>query len=201
MSFNLSTFRRLVPSFARNQYFIVRIPQIGNEEIVTALAKSTSIPARTNEVTNVHYRGIPMKVMTKPTFASWPVTFICDEAHTVRNLFLKWSEYEYNVQNLQNFSHNKYKVDGLSVSQLAADGSVSSTTTFYGAFPSIIGEIAVSQEGGVIEECAVTFEYDYNVLNSLTGDVVFNDVDIDVDQNGRFKGATVQGVAGLTLRL
>jgi len=199
MSFNLSAFRKNVHSIARNQYFQVRIPQVGNSEVITALARETSLPAMTQGTLSVAYRGLNMKIVDKPDFPDWSVTFLCDEAHALRNILLKWMEKAYSVQSLRNEAHNEYKRDGLSVSQLSAKLENTATCTFYGAFPSSVGEVALSQEGGSVETFVVTFANDYYVMNSLSGDVVFNDIDIDVSAEGIMTGVTVAGVGGVRL--
>jgi hypothetical protein len=201
MAFNLATFRRRVHSIGRNQYFIVRIPAVGDSEIITAMARSTTLPAVAHETLPVAYRGLEMKVDNKPTFADWTVTFLCDEAHALRHVFAKWTELAYNIQNLQNLGHNEYKYDGLSVSQLAADGTLTSTATFIGAFPTNVSEIELNQEGGVLETFTVTFAYDYFVMNDLAGDVVFNDIDFAVNDDGRFSGVNIEGVGGVQFRI
>jgi hypothetical protein len=197
MAFNLATFRQRVHSVARNQYFIVRIPQVGDQEVLTALARTTSLPAVTHTTLEIPYRGMPMKIDDRQDFPEWEVNFLCDEAHGLRNIFISWASLAYNSQNLITQPHNVYKQDGLSVSQLSADGQITSTCTFVGAFPSNIGEIAFDQAGGAIAEFAVTFTYDQFFMNSLDGDMIFSDVDIDVGDDGRFNGVSVKGIAGV----
>jgi len=199
MSFNLSTFRQKVHSIARSQYFIVRIPQIADFETVTAMARSTNLPAKSHETANVFYRGLAVKIDTKPTFETWTVKFLCDEAHGFRNVFLKWMEGAYNVQTLRNMGHNEYKKDGISVSQLAASGEVTSTVVFMGMWPTSVGQIELSQEAAAVEEFDVTFTYDYYVMNSLTGDVISTSEDIAVNNDGRFTGVSIAGIAGVNL--
>ena len=201
MAFNLTTFRRQVHSVGRNQYFIVRIPQVGNEDIVTAMARSTSLPAVTHGTTDIAYRGLNMKIDTQPEFSTWDVTFLCDEAHALRNVFLKWTELAYNVQTQQNLGHNDYKVDGISVSQLAADKQITSTCVFMGAWPTGVAEIGFDQAGGDVENFSVTFTYDYFVMNSLEGNVVLDDVDFAVGADGRFSGVSINGLASVALKV
>lgn len=199
MAFNLSTFRRKVHSIGRNQYFVVRIPQVGDSETITAMARDTVIPAMEHSTLDVWYKGLAMKIVNRPEFPPWNVNFLCDEAHGFRNVFLKWQEKAYGIQTLTNESHNEYKVDGISVSQLSAKGDITSTVTFYGVLPSTVGEVVLNQEGGQVETFQVTFTYDYYVMNDLNGDVVFNDIDIAVANDGRFQGVTIDGVAGVNL--
>ena len=201
MAFNLSTFRRKVHSIGRNQYFIIRIPQVADQETITAMARSTTMPTAEHETLPVAYRGLEMKIDSKPTFAPWTVNFLADEVHGFRNVFSKWMEYAYNVQTLRNLPHNEYKRDGISVSQLSADGTVASTVIFMGAWPTTVGQIDLNQEGGQVETFDVTFTYDYYVQNDLEGNVVLNDVDVAVGADGRFAGVTIAGVAGVNFSL
>jgi hypothetical protein len=200
MAFNLSTFRSKVHSIGRNQYFLIRIPQIGDSETVTAMARETEMPAMSHDENTVAYRGLNMNVVSKPTFTDWTVKFLCDEAHGFRNVLLKWMEKAYSIQTLSNEAHNDYKRDGASVSQLSSKLEVTSTATFYGFYPKSVGSISLNQEGGQLETFDVTFKYDYFVMNDLQGDVVFNETDIAVSDDGRFEGVTINGVAGVRLR-
>lgn len=197
MAFNLATFRQRVHAVARNQYFVVRIPQVGESQVITALCRSTSIPAVTNSTLPITYRGMEMKIADRPQFEDWTCTFLCDEAHGLRNTFIKWSSLTYNTQNLRSLPHNEYKQDGLSVSQLAADGQIATTVTFAGAFPSSVGEIAVTQDGGELSQFDVTFTYDQFFMNSLDGDMIFSDVDVDAGDDGRMNGVSIRGIAGV----
>jgi hypothetical protein len=190
MAFNLSTFRRKVHSIGRQQYFVVRIPQVGDEETITAMARETTIPAMTHSTADVWYKGLSMKVVMKPEFQPWTVLFLCDEAHGFRNVFLKWMEKAYGIQTLTNQGHNDYKVDGVSVSQLSSQGEVTSTATFYGVMPTGVTEIQLNQEGSALETFTVTFSYDYYLMNDIAGNVIFDNIDIAV---------SIAGVAGVNL--
>lgn len=199
MPFNLATFRQKVHSIGRSQYFLVRIPQVADAETVTALARSTQIPQMNHETADVFYRGLAMKIDTRPTFDTWTVRFLCDEPHGIRNVFNKWMEKAYSIQTLRNMGHNDYKKDGLSVSQLAANKAVMTTYTFYGAWPTTVGTIELSQENAGVIEFDVTFTYDYFIQNDINGDVVFNDVDVAVNAQGIMTGVNIKGVAGINL--
>jgi hypothetical protein len=201
MAWNLSNFKNNIHSLARKQYFIVRIPPLGESETLTALCRTTSMPALTIETVPVPFRGIPLKIADKPTFADWTVSFLCDEAHTLRNTCLQWMSKVYNVQTLQNASHNEYLVDGVSVSQLSSNGDITATCVFRAMFPTSVTEIGFSHDGGEIQTFDVTFSYADFVMNSLKGDVVQSNVDIDVDETGRFKGVSIEGIAGVKFEI
>lgn len=202
--FNLSTFRSKIHSIGRNQYFIVRIPQAGDSDVITALARTASIPAMTHDTIDVAYRGLPMKIDGKPTFANWTVNFLADEAHAIRHVFLKWMAASYSLQTLRNFGHNDYKRDNVSVSQLAANGKVTSTITFVGMFPINVGEVALEQVGGAVETFNVEFAYDYYTMIDLEGDVTTGTEDITVlNSDGTYTGvdSTIKGLLGIYFNL
>lgn len=199
-TFNLLDFRRKITSVGLNQYFVVRIPTIGDFETMTALARTTSLPAFTFDTMEVPFRGLAMKIAGKPTFADWSVSFLCDQAHSARHAFLKWQTKMYQVQTLRNSAHGQYKSDGASVSQIAYNGEVTSTAVFYGLYPSNVGEIGFDQNGGTVETFDVTFAYDYFLMNSIEGDALDNDVDIDVGSDGVYKGVNIKGVAGINFK-
>jgi hypothetical protein len=198
-NFNLSTFRNRVHSIGRNQYYAIRIPQVGDEGMITAMSRNTTMPAKQHENLDVSYRGGKMKIADKPQYPDWNVTFLCDEAHSLRHVFMKWMEKQYNILTLTNEPHGDYKRDGLSVSQLSANLEPTSTAIFYGAYPSNVGEIELNQDGGVLETFQVTFTYDYYVMNSLAGDIIFSEEDLTVGADGRYEGVSIQGVGGVNL--
>ena len=193
-NFNLKDFRSTVTSIARNQYFLVRIPPIGNIQIMTALARSTEMPAVTHNTLAVPYRGLEMKIDDRPQFGDWSVNFLCDEAHGLRNLFIKWMSLAYNIQNLRAEKHDAYKSDSMSCSQLSTGGVVTSTVVFVGAWPTNVGAITFDQAGGNVQQFDVTFTYDYFVMNDLNGDLIASDLDINVDNNGVFSGLNITGL-------
>jgi hypothetical protein len=201
MAFNLATFRQRVHSVARSNYFVVRIPQVGEQEVITALARGAELPAYEQEVQTVTYRGLEMKVAARQTYADWSVDFLCDEAHALRNIFISWMSKQYNAQNQIAVPHNEYKQDGLSVSQLSADGQITSTATFIGAFPQSVGPIALTHDGADILTFPVNFSIDQFFMNSTEGDFIDSDLDIDVGEDGRFSGVSVKGIAGVRLNL
>ena len=195
MAFNLKTFRANVHSIGRSQYFQIRIPKstladVSTDEL-TALARSASVPQMNHDTGDVWYRGLAMKIDLRPTFDTWQVRFLGDENSSLRNRLLKWMEKAYNISTLRNLGHNDYKEDGISVSQLASDGTVTATYTFFGMWPTTVGAIEMSQENAAPVEFDATFTYDYFLQNSLQGDVTNSVIDIDVNGQGIQAGAPI----------
>jgi hypothetical protein len=166
--FNLVAFRQKVHSISRSQYFAINIPTItADYGYLTAIARTTSLPQRTQEALDVWYRGMPMKVDGKASFDPWTVTFLLDEAHTVRNACLAWQDGAYNVDQLKNAPHNSYKSDSINVYQLDLQRGKAVQVNFAGMWPTQVGEVELNQEGG-LETCQVTFTYDFWTFSEIS---------------------------------
>jgi hypothetical protein len=169
--FNLHSFRQIIGDPARPYLFLVNIPQIGRDTVVTAMAKSTSLPPYTLGKVPVNFQGVPIQIGTVPTFGNWNVTFLCDEAHELRKLFMSWQSIIYDIGTGTTGHSNEYKSDQVGVAQLARTGGIVSTYNFVGAFPESVAEITVGHDqGGALEEFAVTFSYDYFIVDSAFGE-------------------------------
>jgi hypothetical protein len=165
MSWNLNNFRTNVKAIALNQYFMIEIPEVGDVQKITALARTTDLPAMVHETTGVPYRGLDMKIQTKVTFSDWNVTFLCEQDHDLRTKMLTWQAKMYKLDSAANRPHDEYKVDNVSVSKVGYDGAVIPKTTckFFGLFPSSVGPVSLDQAGGTPDTFDVTFTYDYFV--------------------------------------
>ena len=200
-AFNLKRFRDICKTVGRPQYFVVRFPMLGDTEIVTALARETTLPAYALSTVDVPFRGLGMKIVDKPEIGTWDCSFLLDEAHTIRHMLIEWASQGYNLQTLRNLPHGTYKNDSVSVSQLSTEGNITSTVTFVGMFPSSVGEVSLTQEGSGFETCNVTFTYDYFVMNDINGDFQNTDEDITIDVTGKYSGAQVEAMANMNLNL
>ena len=163
--FNLYNFRQTIGDPARPFLFLVRIPEIGTDQVVTALARSTELPALTNGTVNIPFQGVNIKIATTPEFGDWTVTFLCDEAHELRRLFFKWQTLQYDIGTGLVGHSNTYKSDQVGVAQLARDGEQVARYGMVGAFPKTVGQIAVAHDqNGAVETFEVTFSVDYFIL-------------------------------------
>ena len=198
---NLKKFRDVIRTVARPQYFYVRFPMIGSNDVVSALARECSIPSYELATVGVPFKGMNMNIVDKPSISTWSCTFLLDESHCARNLLLKWASISYNAQILENFRHGLYKQDTVSVTQLTTHGEPVSTCTFVGMFPSTIGEVSVSQDGSGFEVVPVTFTYDYFNMNSIEGDFLNTEIDIDLSEQGIQVGATPKAVDGMNFNV
>lgn len=164
MSWNLNSFRKNVKSVGLNQYFQIDIPQLGvGVDRITALVRTTELPAMVHETTGIPYRGLDMKIQTKVSFNDWNVTILCENDHAERKLMLEWQAIMYKLDSLANEAHDVYKKDDVTVAKVGYNGEVIEDTRcqFYGIFPTQVGAVSLDQSGGQPDTFDVTFSYDY----------------------------------------
>ena len=162
--FNLYTFRQTVGDPARPYLFMVTIPEIGTDAIVTSMARSASIPEKTVSDIAIPFQGVNLNIGGTPTYSEWQVSFLCDEAHELRRLFLKWNDLIYDAGTGFIGHSNSYKSDKVGVAQLSRNGIKVAKVGFVGAYPKTVGAIELAQgSSGEAETFQVTFKYDYFV--------------------------------------
>ena len=170
-AFNLHSFRTLIGDPGRPYLFLVQIPHIGRDTVMTAMARSTSLPAYTLGSVPIQFQGTNIKLGTTPEFQDWSVTFLSDEAHELRRLFMNWQSIVYDIGVGQTGHSNEYKSDQVGVAQLARTGDIMAAYNFVGAFPKNVGEINVGHDqNNAVEQFEVSFSYDYFVMDDKFGE-------------------------------
>ena len=170
MSVNLYNFRQTIGDPARPYLFLVHIPEIGTDTVVTAMARTTKLPAATMATTEIPFQGMKLNLGTTPTFEEWTCSFLCDEAHELRRLFLKWYSLIYDVGTGLTGHSNSYKSDNVGIAQLSRNNIKVATINLVGAFPSVVGGIELNQDvGNGFELFDVTFKYDYYIYDNQFG--------------------------------
>jgi hypothetical protein len=162
--FNLYNFGKTIGDPARPYLFLITIPEIGTDTVVTSLARSANIPAQNMSEIPISFQGMNLYIGGTPTYDEWQVTFLCDEAHELRRLFLKWNSLIYDAGTSFVGHSNTYKSDKMGVAQLARNGKQVSRIGFVGAFPKSVGQIELAHgTTGEAETFQVTFRYDFFV--------------------------------------
>lgn len=160
--FSLYDYRNIIGDPARPYLFLVHIPEIGSDAVITALSRSTSLPGITVNDVAIPFQGVNINIGGTPTFEEWNVTFLCDEAHELRRLFLQWNSLIYDVGTGNTGSSFSYKSDKLAVVQLGRNNVQVAKYGFVGAYPKTIGNIELNQaQSSDAETFQVTFKYDY----------------------------------------
>jgi hypothetical protein len=169
--FNLFNFRQTIGDPARPYLFLVHIPEVSNDTVMTTMARSTELPGYQLGEVPIAFQGVNIKIGAPPTFPDWTVTFLCDEAHEMRRIFMRWQHICYDIGTQLLGHSNEYKSDQISVAQLTRNGARATVYGLVGAWPKNVGNISVGHDQtGNVETFEVTFSYDYYVLLNQIGD-------------------------------
>jgi hypothetical protein len=166
MAWNLANFRENIKSIGLNQYFEINFDGVEHlngfdSDQLTALCRTTELPAKVLETQNVAYYGADYKIASRATFNDWTVTFL--DAILLRSSFVTWCDKVYDISKLKiENDHTKYKTDSVTVKKTSIEKEAS-TIKFYGLFPSSVGPVNFDQSGGTPTTFDVTFSYDFFV--------------------------------------
>jgi hypothetical protein len=126
------------------------------------LCKAAQLPASTVENIPVLYRGRPVNFAGERTFTPWQVTIYNETTFSIRNALETWQA------GIQNYSTTdgiteplQYQVD-LNVHQLDRSGAIIKSYTFYDAYPTSIGVIALDfEQQNAIEQFDAEFTFNF----------------------------------------
>lgn len=133
------------------------------------LCSAASLPASTINPITVQYRGRPVNFAGERSFNPWTVTIYNDTNFGIRNALEQWSNGIQNIGSTSGLTNpSDYQID-LEVHQLDRNGASVKVYKFVDAFPTEIGQIALSYEQtGALETFDVTFTYNYWESNTST---------------------------------
>ena len=139
---------------------------IGGDALHSFMIKQAALPASTIASIPVPFRGRELKVTGDRTFADWNITVVNDNNFAVRNAFERWHDAINGA--VTNVSGNGIDVTtfdsyvgNIEIDQLGRDGNPIKRYRLLGAWPTEVGSIDVSYDGGDIEEFTVTFTYQW----------------------------------------
>ena len=170
--FSVDKIRGAAGGFAKgNRYNVEIIPPAfiprGNPVIskIPYLCESVSLPTK-GIASNAHdVYGPPREIPYRETFTEAALSFIVDDAFTVKRFFDKWQE---NIINVETGNVNYWNnfVATINITRLSNDAtSFAEASDIYKielreAYPSAVGEIALGHtQGGEILRLSVTFKY------------------------------------------
>ena len=169
MAFSVADFRSKIRDLAKSYQFEIEIvfPQaIGSDDLINMLAQSTSIPGRTVEAVDAQFMSQQFKLGGAVTYDDWTVTFRVDDNYEIYKKFRAWSELIKGTDtNIAAFPV-QYKARPR-VYQLDNAGNRLTAITLIGAWPSIVGEIAVDTTTADIQNFDITFTMDSNVFEVI----------------------------------
>ena len=169
--FGIETLKSKIGGFAKgNRYNVsfVGLPaglSTAVNENLQYLCESVSLPTK-GIASNAHdVYGPPREIPYRETFTEAALSFIVDDAFTVKRFFDQWQEKIINVET-GNVNYWNNFVATINITRLSNDAtSFADATDKYKielreAYPSAVGEIALGHtQGGEILRLSVTFKY------------------------------------------
>lgn len=132
---------------------------------LTFMARSASLPGKTNGVVPLQYFGREVKLAGNATFTDWTTTILNDEDFIVRRAVEQWmaglNSHTGNLRNPAFRNSLGYSVDA-NVIQYAKTGEIVKRYSMLGCFPTDISPIDVDWSANdTIEEYTVTWALQY----------------------------------------
>lgn len=141
----------------------------GDVELTSFLCKTAQLPQSSTASFEVPFRGRVLKIAGDRTFEDWTITVYNDTNFAIRDSFERWMN-GINAHSANTGIANPadYQAD-LIVEQLDRDESIIKRYQFRGAFPTVVGPIALDyQAANEIETFDVTFAYQYWESNTTS---------------------------------
>ena len=169
--FSIDKLRTKIGGFAKGNRYNVTFSNLpaglsaAVNENLQYLCESVSLPTK-GIASNAHdIYGPPREIPYRETFTEAALSFIVDDAFTVKRFFDKWQENIINVET-GNVKYWNNFVATINITRLSNDAtSFADASDLYKielreAYPSAVGEIALGHtQGGEILRLSVTFKY------------------------------------------
>jgi len=132
------------------------------------LCKSSTLPASNIEDVVTLYRGRPVHFAGERSFQPWSVSIYNDTNFLIRNVLEEWSGRIIAYTSTNGAANPALYQAQMSVHQLDRQDRVIKTYTFYDAYPTSVGQIALDYESNnQIEVFDVEFTYNYFVASNV----------------------------------
>jgi len=162
--FNIDSFKSNFQDGARAYLFYVFInnPVSGTGTDRTAyMVRSSSLPESTITPIEVPYQGMSYKLGGTHEYADWTVTFIVDMFAQIHKDFKRWQRMIHDPQTNIHGLPAMYMQDQ-EVWHLNQLGVPINRIKLVGAWPTSVGEVALSHDSKEISTFDVTFSYMYH---------------------------------------
>ena len=169
--FSIDKLRSKIGGFAKGNRYNVTFSNLpaglsaAVNENLQYLCESVSLPTKGIASNAQDIYGPPREIPYRETFTEAALSFILDDAFTVKKFFDKWQE---NIINVETGNVNYWNnfVATINITRLSNDAtSFADATDMYKialieAYPSAVGEVALGHtQGGEILRLSVTFKY------------------------------------------
>ena len=170
--FSIDKLRSKIGGFAKGNRYNVTFSGAGIAGLDTTvnanlpiLCESVSLPTKGIASNAQDIYGPPREIPYRETFTEAALSFIVDDAFTIKRFFDKWQEKIINVET-GNVNYWNNFIATINITRLSNDAiSFTDATDKYKielreAYPSAVGEIALGHtQGGEILRLSVTFKY------------------------------------------
>lgn len=133
------------------------------DDIITYLVKSTSLPSSTFEEKVIDWQGLPYKLAGDRTYDDWNVTFNVDEEGLILHKFYKWQEKIQDPTDNKRSCSDEYMRDQ-EVHLIDYSGNSLRRYKLYGAWPKNVNHIALDYSTNEIAQVEVSFSYQYHTI-------------------------------------
>ena len=126
------------------------------------LCKSTSLPGRSFADIEVWNQGRLTVVAGDAQYDStWSCTFLDNENHELRNIFIDWMEYIDSVVNhsREAVDHSSYMNDAILEQLSTVDAEPTATYTLYDVYPKSLSDTSYSNDSQDLVEFSVEFNF------------------------------------------
>ena len=170
--FSIDKLRTKIGGFAKGNRYNVTFSgagitglDAGVNENLQYLCESVSLPTKGIASNAQDIYGPPREIPYRETFTEAALSFILDDAFTVKRFFDKWQEKIINVETGNVYYWNNF-VSTINVTRLSNDATLFDAAAdkykieLREAYPSAVGEVALGHtQGGEILRLSVTFKY------------------------------------------
>lgn len=169
--FSIDKLRTKIGGFAKGNRYNVTFSNLpaglstAVNENLQYLCESVSLPTKGIASNAQDIYGPPREIPYRETFTEAALSFIVDDAFTIKRFFDKWQEKIINVET-GNVNYWNNFVATINITRLSNDAtSFADASNLYKiqlreAYPSAVGEIALGHtQGGEILRLSVTFKY------------------------------------------
>jgi len=169
MGFKLDDMIGKYRDFARGYLYYAQVTPpggIGIQQDHPYLVKSTSLPKQTIDVSEADWQGNKYKFANTSTFDTFTITFRSDVAQQLRREFLMWMQKIHDPVSNVHGTPASY-MGQVDMTQLDGQGAPIMSYKLVNAFPSDVAEIGLDYSSKDPSEFAVTFTYQYHVVDSV----------------------------------
>jgi len=164
MSSKIQELKNTLGIGARSNKYRIIINQMEFSENVDILCKSSSLPGKSFADIEIYNRGRKLNFAGQAQFdGNWSCTFIDDENHSIRKLFINWMNYIDSTKNHSRkaVSINSYMKTAIIQQLSTITNKVTAEYIFNDLYPKSISESTYSDDSSELIEFNIEFSFSF----------------------------------------